>query len=442
MFHFFKSLNFLLFLTAVKIPFNSLAQVDRTLVDQLLFDKHEIYKEKAIQHRRFKHKDIIPLIKKMPFDKKIIGKSFEGRYIYQITLGEGPIVALFWSQMHGDEPTATMALMDLLNWFAADDEFNELRGEILTNMTLHIVPMLNPDGAERYIRRTSLGIDMNRDALRLQNPESKILKQLQDEYKPEISYNLHDQSTRYSVGMTPKQATISFLASSYNYERSWNDSRIRAAQLICSMNESLQKFIPGHVGKYNDDHEPRAFGDNIAKWGSSLILIESGGYKDDTEKQFIRKLNFVAIISSLIAAVEGSYTRYTLEDYHEIPQNERYLFDLLIRNVTFEENGIRITKDIGININEVTTDDYMSFTLDSRIVDLGDLSIFYGIEELDAQGMKVSNLSNFNDLAKKFKYTEVSKKLPELNTKDNFVLVKDGNPVWVVSNGKLHKVKQ
>lgn len=438
--HISKGLTIMFFFIVVKLPFNSLAQIDRTLIDQLLFEKYDLYKEEAIKYRRLKHKDLLPLIQKLPFNKKVIGKSFEGRDIYQLTLGNGPIVALLWTQMHGDEPTATMAIMDILNWFAADDEFNELREEILTNMTLHIIPMLNPDGAERYIRRTSIGIDMNRDALRLQNPESRILKQLQDELKPEISYNLHDQSTRYSVGMTPKQATISFLASSYDYERSWNDSRIRAAQLICSMNETLQKFIPGHVGKYKDDHEPRAFGDNIAKWGSSLILIESGGFKDDTEKQFVRKLNFIAIISSFIAMVEGSFTRYTIEDYHEIPQNDNYLFDLLIRNVIFEENGIPITKDIGININEVTSDDYVSFTLDSRVVDLGDLSIFYGIEELDAQGMKVSNLSNFNDLAKKFKYTEVSKKLPELNSKDNFVLVKDGYPVWVVSNGKLHKV--
>ena len=410
--------------------------------DLMLFEKHDAYKEKSLKNRRFKHNDLIPLIKKIPLDKTVVGRSFEGRDIYKITLGSGPMQVLLWSQMHGDEPTATMAIMDILNWFVANDEFNDVRAAILNKMTLHFVPMLNPDGAEKYIRRTTLGIDMNRDALRFQTPEGRILKMLQDELKPDISYNLHDQSTRYSVGMTNKQATISFLASSYDYERSWNDTRIRAAQLICSMNESIQKIIPGHVGRYYDDHEPRAFGDNIAKWGSTLILIESGGYKEDIEKQFIRKLNFVAILKSFQSLVNKNLANYTLEDYHAIPTNERFLFDLLIRNVVFVENGQEIIKDIGINLTEVTTKDFKSFTVDPRIADLGDLSIFFGIEELDATGMQVMNISNFAELASIYNYKDTSKKLPELNDKANFVLVQNNRPVWTVYNGRLYKDKK
>ena len=34
-----------------------------------------------------------------------------------------------------------------------------------------MVPMLNPDGAERFQRRNAQGIDINRDALLLQSPE-------------------------------------------------------------------------------------------------------------------------------------------------------------------------------------------------------------------------------------------------------------------------------
>ncbi|GAH27551.1 unnamed protein product, partial [marine sediment metagenome] len=59
---------------------------------------------------------------------------------------------------------------------------------------------------------------------------------------------------------------------------------------------TIQKYAPGQVGRYNDDFEPRAFGDNIQKWGTSTILIESGGFQNDTEKQEIRKLNYVSIL--------------------------------------------------------------------------------------------------------------------------------------------------
>ena len=55
------------------------------------------------------------------------------------------------------------------------------------------------------------------------------------------------------------------------------------------MEKVLSDFIPGHIGRYSDDYEPRAFGDNFQTWGTSTILIETGGWKGDPEKQFLRK---------------------------------------------------------------------------------------------------------------------------------------------------------
>ena len=43
-----------------------------------------------------------------------IGQSVEKRAIYHLAVGRGPFHVLLWSQMHGDEPTATSALFDLL----------------------------------------------------------------------------------------------------------------------------------------------------------------------------------------------------------------------------------------------------------------------------------------------------------------------------------------
>jgi len=39
-----------------------------------------------------------------------VGESLEGRPINMVTVGTGPFRVLLWSQMHGDEPTATAAL--------------------------------------------------------------------------------------------------------------------------------------------------------------------------------------------------------------------------------------------------------------------------------------------------------------------------------------------
>src|SRR5687768_11825141 len=45
---------------------------------------------------------------------EIAGTSVEGRSINHVRAGTGPLGVLLWSQMHGDEPTATAALFDVL----------------------------------------------------------------------------------------------------------------------------------------------------------------------------------------------------------------------------------------------------------------------------------------------------------------------------------------
>ncbi|MHC2993160.1 peptidase M14 [Pontibacter sp. HJ8] len=355
------------------------------------FEQHATYKEPAVSHRRFKHEDIVPLLEQLKqhplFEVQVVGQSVEARDIYLVKVGTGKTKVMLWSQMHGDEPTATMALLDLFNFLQKSDALDPVRQHILQNTTLYIVPMLNPDGAEQYKRRNALGLDLNRDALRLQSPEARLLKSLRDSLDPEFGFNLHDQSRHYTVGTTPKPATISFLAPAYDHAQSVNEVRDRAMRTIVGMNEALQQFIPGQVAKYSDEHEPRAFGDNIQKWGTSVILIESGGYKGDPEKQYIRQLNFASIVSALHLIGDEGYKAYDRKDYFKIPENERYLFDLVLRGVRYQEDGQNTLLDVGINHSEVKAANAKGFYQASSIEEIGDMSVFYGYEELDAAGL-------------------------------------------------------
>ncbi|WP_041257488.1 M14 family zinc carboxypeptidase [Fibrella aestuarina] len=366
------------------------AQTASQDIARRLFETHDTFKDTTFTHRRFKHKDMVPVLQSLgsPLSVSQIGASTEGRSIHQVQAGTGPIPVLLWSQMHGDEATATMALFDIFRFLqASGDEFDAFRQNILAKTTLYFVPMLNPDGAERWQRRTSMDIDMNRDALRLQSPESVLLKGLQQSLKPLVGFNLHDQNPRYSVGNTNRQAVVSFLATAYDQARNVNDVRRRSMQLIVGMNRVLQQFIPGQVARYDDEFEPRAFGDNIQKWGTTLILIESGGQVGDPEKMSIRRLNFVAILTALDAIANESYGQEKTQEYQAIPENGRQLFDLLIRNATVMRNGRPYKMDLGINRYEVSTDSARTFSYRSTIEDLGDLSTFYGLTELDATGL-------------------------------------------------------
>ena len=368
-----------------------IGQAQETITSKL-YETYESYKEPSLDKRRIKYNQLLPLIQKFKtnpkFEVQKVGESIEGRDLNLISMGSGEQNIFLWSQMHGDEPTATQAIFDILNFLDAP-EFATEKQEILSKLKLHFLPMLNPDGAEVYQRRNALGIDINRDALRLQSPEGRTLKRIRDSLDAKFGFNLHDQSTYYNAELTDKPATISYLATAYNYEKDINEVRSNAMKVIVYMNDIIQKYAPGQVGRYSDDFEPRAFGDNIAKWGTSLILIESGGYRKDTEKQEIRKLNYVSILSALYTIAKESYVDIPIEDYEKIPKNDRKLFDLKLEKVTYKLLGKDYILDLGIHRQEVDDEEHKDFYYKSIIVDQGDLSTFYGYETFDASGYTI-----------------------------------------------------
>ena len=390
-----------------------------------LHENYPQYQEQALTKRRFGHTTLVNLIQELQqsalFDISLACKSTEGRDIFLVKCGTGACKILLWSQMHGDEATATMALFDLFNFLkASNDAFDDLRKDLLEKCTFYVVPMLNPDGAEAWSRYTSLGIDMNRDALALQSPESRLLKSLVMDLKPDFGFNLHDQGRRYSAGMTGNLATVSFLATAYNEAQEINETRKRAMQLIVLMNRGLQQFIPNSVGKWPADFEPRAFGDNVQKWGTSLILVESGGYKNDPEKLYIRQLNFVAILTALHAIASDTYQHEDISEYDSIPVNSKAIFDLIIRNVNLQKGDTCVNVDVAINREESPIKDSDGFKESSCIEEIGDMSIFFGTNEIDASGLTISPQENIR-----------------LNAKATFDLVKENKRIYSIENGKI-----
>lgn len=396
-----------------------------------LHDSHDFFKEKTIVKRRFGYQTLVHRIENLKqngrFEVSVAAKSSEGRNIYLVKCGTGKTKVMLWSQMHGDEPTATMALVDIFNFleYKKDSVVQEnnlvmdnLRKELLNKCTFYFIPMLNPDGAESWTRYTTLGIDMNRDALALQTPEGRLLKQLIFDVKPDFGFNLHDKNRRYSAGQTGKLATISFLATAYNQAESINPIRKRAMQIIVGMNQALQPYIPNSVGRWMSDFEPRAFGDNIQKWGTTLILIESGGYTNDPEKQYIRKLNFVSILTGLQMIANKSYKKNSIKEYQQLPLNSKAIYDLIIRNVTIKKGETTFKADVAINRNErpVTGKDY--FTTSSVIEEIGDMSVFFGTEEIDATGMEI-----------------IAEKEIVLGAKADFQIIKEGKIRYTIKNG-------
>jgi hypothetical protein len=356
-----------------------------------LSQSYENYREKSLNHRRFKHSDILPLINRLNerefFRVKKVGQSVQGREIFLISIGTGKKNIFGWTQMHGDEATATGAIFDIINFFLAENHYADFKHYLLNNVTLHFLPMVNPDGAELFQRRNAFEIDLNRDAAHPESPESNILHSVFKDLNPEFGFNLHDQDREYTAGHSTHWAAISFLAPPYDYKNTINESRTLSMKLIGEMFGVLSHFIPGHIAKYSDEYEPRAFGDIFAESGTSIILIESGTWRGDREKHFLRKLNFIVLINSFKSIAERSFAREALSTYKTLPKNESQMMDFIIRNATVNLQGKELAVDVGINYEEINIDNNRNFYYKAKIEDLGDLSVFSGFKELDATGM-------------------------------------------------------
>lgn len=320
-----------------------------------------------------------------------LGRSVEGRPIHLVTLGTGPRRILLWSQMHGDEPSATPALLDLADTLLAVPA-PEHRA-ILEGLTLLVVPMLNPDGAERYARRNAQAIDINRDALHLSTPEGRVLKGVRDRFQPELGFNLHDQNRRTTVGNTPVLATISLLAVSGDREGTVTPGRARAKRVCSAIARALEPFVPGGIGRYDEDWNPRAFGDNVTAWGTPVVLIESGGVMPGRPLSDLTRLNYVALLTALHGLVRDDLAGETADLYEGLKRNDDgYWTDVLLAGGRVFQPGAGEPYRADVAFDVLDDDPLAASCAEpgwpgaSRIREVGDARLIGSARRLDVAG--------------------------------------------------------
>lgn len=292
------------------------------------------------------------------------GYSVENREIKTVEWGVGKKKIFMWSQMHGNESTTTKALMDFLNLLNQQKE--SFVKEWYNAYTFLIVPILNPDGAFKYTRVNANQVDLNRDSIDLTQPESKLLRKLFDEFKPDYAFNLHDQRTIFGVGNCEKPATISFLAPAFDEMRSLNHCREEAMKLIIAMNKEIQKIIPGQVGRFDDGFNINCIGDYFQFRNVPTILFEAGHYPEDYEREKTREIVFLSYLVALNSIKEQNYLENTVTDYMEIPENVKSYHDIVLTNVIDAETRQRYV--IKVQYSEVLEGEAIKFC--PRVVEI------------------------------------------------------------------------
>jgi len=365
------------------------------------------YKEQSISGRYLTLDHIQPLLDKLNTNNqvKVIGHSVLNKPIYSYEIGSGETRIYLWSQMHGNESTTTKALFDFINVLNSGSDFAE---KMLKTFTFYAIPILNPDGAALYTRENANKIDLNRDSQNLTQPESNVLRAVFDTFKPHYCFNLHDQRTIFGAGDTGKPATVSFLSPSYNEERAINDNRLKAINIIAGINDVLQEYIPGQVGRFDDSFNINCIGDTFQFLGVPTILFEAGHFQNDYDREITRKFLFFSLISSFKLLSENDLVDNRINDYLNISQNKVVFYDFMYKNIKINYDGIEIITNFVAQYKEELIEDKIHFN--AYIAEVGDLENYFGHYEYDAKGAD---------------YTDDFDNIPKLNQKANFYLNKN-----------------
>jgi hypothetical protein len=106
---------------------------------------------------------------------------------------------------------------------------------------------------------------------------------------------------------------------------------------------------------------------------------------------FIRKLNYVGLLTTLYSLATGSYLRAPLSMYEQLPFNTKFLHDIVLRRGTLKSSALApaVTVDVGINLDEVADGDTGKAKLTGTVVEIGDLHAYGAFEEFSLNGKRL-----------------------------------------------------
>ncbi|ROI10827.1 peptidase M14 [Chryseobacterium sp. H3056] len=329
-----------------------------------------------------------------------VGTSDLNKPIYMLSLGNGDVNILAWSQMHGNESNATHAILDLLEIFKQHPELNK---DLFSKISLDFVLMLNPDGSEKWTRRNALDIDINRDFLKESSKEILILKELYTKKKYDYALNLHEQRTIFSTdGVHP--ATLSFLAPSQDFERTLTVGRKKSMAVISRMFEKLNQLLPNQIARYTDEFYPTSLGDNLMRKGIPNVLFEGGHFPNDYLRKETRKFYTIALYEALHAMADLNGSTEGWENYQQIPQNKETHFDIIYRNVKLNTEYLCVL-DIAVQFKEVIEPGSTEISFEPIVVEVGDVGRKKGWQEIDCTGKTFVSEHRFPKLNEKVDFT-------------------------------------
>ena len=330
------------------------------------------------------------------FSDYLQGESFAGREIHAIKWGNGPIKILAWSLMHGNETTALRSFGQIDFLFKQSDYHEKLK----RNVTIVYIPILNPDGALDFNRRNNQDIDVNRDARSNQTNEMQFLKYVVDQYEPHYALNLHDQRSIFGIVGSSMGSCLSLcipeISSQLDKKDELEGNRNHLRSRINSLFTNVNSEDYSNWSLFDESYYSKAVGEWMQENNICTLLVESGVLGLDYNRN-----NSVLNLSAFLLAYfyilsDGKMIDLPLTKWN-LPMNQAFLRDVLLRNCEVNMNKRSFRTDIAIQYAEYLESGLLKYQL--VIDDIGDLSHLSGREEfLDLSIFSVSSLKIGHDV--------------------------------------------
>ena len=116
---------------------------------------------------------------------------------------------LYLCRQHGHEPASTEGALAFLDKLVKAPPDSPLARD-LQRVTVFVIPMANPDGAEAFLRHNAHNIDLNRDWLRQTQPETRAWLATLKRLRPDLmtdQHELYPNDTRWDFTETAGAAS-------------------------------------------------------------------------------------------------------------------------------------------------------------------------------------------------------------------------------------------
>jgi hypothetical protein len=196
------------------------------------------------------------------------------------------------------------------------------------------------------------------------------------------------------VGTPPRPASISLLSVAFDDLRTESEGRRLTRRVCAVIRDALDGLAEGRIGRYSDEFEVRALGDNLTRWGTSVVLIETGPWPGPDPDTSLVRLNFVALVAALDAIASGRVHLADPARYDSLPVNDDRLLHTIVRGATIiPGTGVApFHGDVGIAASRIVrvANGERTIGLAARIEDMGDLRTLGALETIDASGLTLT----------------------------------------------------